>query len=40
MAFERRHAAVLEADRAVDPAVGREYVSFQHEVLWKYAMHE
>lgn len=39
MSFERRHAAVLEADRAVDPAIGREYVSFQHEFLWKYAMH-
>jgi len=38
LAFERRHAPVLEANRAVDPAVGREYVSFQHEVLCCYAM--
>lgn len=38
MAFKRSDAAVFETDRAVNPAVRRQNVSFQHEVLWKYAM--
>ena len=30
LAFQRRDAAVFEFDRAVDPAIGGEYVSGQH----------